>query len=62
MKRENQYEKSLRLLEKWFSETSENEIKITLQKYDMMKFEGPTITEYFALFGHKKRKWFEFWK
>lgn len=41
-----QLEKSLTLLEKYFKETSDKEIKETLNYFDSLDFEGPTWSEY----------------
>lgn len=46
---EDPYEKSLRLLAEFLSETSPEELKTLINKYDKMKIEGPTVDEYFKL-------------
>jgi len=38
--------KYIKLLDKFFKETSRKEIKGLLSKYDRMKYNGPTIKEY----------------
>jgi hypothetical protein len=42
-----QYEKSLEALNRFLKETPPEELEKIIKKYDDMKFEGPTISEYF---------------
>jgi hypothetical protein len=44
---DEQYKKSLEMLNKFLKETPPEELEKILKKYDDVKFEGPTISEYF---------------
>lgn len=47
MKKEVQYKKSLRLLQKYLDETPQEQIDADIAKVEAMNIQGPTIDEYF---------------
>jgi len=48
---ENQYEKSLRLINKFLDKISKEEIAKIIKRIDALNFEGPTVEEYFSSMG-----------
>ncbi len=56
MKKETQYEKSLRLVNEYLAETPKEDIEALKNKYATMKFEGPTINEYFDILQKELQK------
>ena len=45
---------SLKLLDKFFKETSKEELEKLIKKYDDMNFEGPTFDEYLKTLKNMK--------
>jgi hypothetical protein len=45
------FEKSLEKLDKYLNETTDEEIKRKLEKYDRLRFNGPTLEEYYNQFS-----------
>ena len=49
MERDEVYNKSLRLVDKFINETTQEEMGLLMSKFDASEISGPTINEYLML-------------